>query len=350
MVPFLDLKTQYHQLKTEIDSAVIDVLESGQFVLGPAVAAFEQSFAKAYDLKHAIACNSGTSALHLAFMATGIGAGDEVITTPMTFIATSSAIDLTGARPVFVDVNSRDALIDVTRIEQAITPRTKAIVPVRLYGQTADMVAINAIAAKHGLLVVEDAAQAHGAKLNGPFAGSFGQFSCFSFYPGKNLGAYGEGGLIATDNDESAGKLRMVRYWGQSLKYNHVLTGLNYRMDGIQGAILDVKMRRIEAWTEARRRLAAHYLDVLAGIPDIELLPEQPGCRHVWHVFGVRVSADRRAKIIEKLTAAGIGTNLHYPVPVHLQPCFSDLGYQKGAFPVAEDHAARQLSLPIYPE
>ncbi len=350
MVPFLDLKSQYQRLKPEIDSAVIGVLESGQFVLGPAVAAFEKAFAEAYGLKHAIACSSGTAALHLAFMAAGIGRGDEVITTPMTFIATSSAIDLTGARPVFVDVEHQTALIDAARIESVITPRTKAIVPVHLYGQCADMEAINAIARKHDLLVVEDAAQAHGAKIGAKFAGSMGRMACFSFYPGKNLGAYGEGGLVSTADDELAARLRMLRDWGQSQKYNHVLKGLNYRMDGVQGAVLEVKMRQIEAWTEGRRRIAGQYQQALAGISGIELLQEMPGRRHVWHVFGIRVAADRRARIIESLTAAGIGTNLHYPVPVHLQPCFSDLGHRTGDFPIAEEHAACELSLPMYPE
>jgi dTDP-4-amino-4,6-dideoxygalactose transaminase len=350
VVPFLDLKAQYRALKPEIDAAVIGVLESAQFVLGPRVEAFEESFAKAYGLGHAVACNSGTSALHLALLAAGVGRGDEVITTPMTFIATAIAIDAVGAKPVFVDIDLETALIDPGRIEAAITPRTRAIMPVHLYGQCADMDAIQRIADKHGLIVIEDAAQAHGAKIGDRYAGTMSRISCFSFYPGKNLGAYGEGGMVATADAALGQKLRMLRDFGQTKKYNHEIKGFNYRMEALQGAVLEVKMKYIEGWTEARRRVAKRYQQALGNIAGLELPYERPGSRHVWHVYAVRVDAARRAEIVEKLNAAGIATNLHYPIPVHLQPCFAELGHKKGDFPNAEEQGERELSLPMFPE
>ncbi|WP_374373272.1 DegT/DnrJ/EryC1/StrS family aminotransferase [Dongia sp.] len=350
MVPFLDLKSQYAAIKPDVDKAVIDVLESGQYVLGPAVARFEAAFGAAYGIKHAIGCSSGTAALHLALLAAGIGRGDEVITTTMTFIATATAIDLVGATPVFADIEPDTALLDAGRIAAAITPRTKAIMPVHLYGQCADMGAIQRIADQHGLIVIEDAAQAHGAKLGDRFAGTMGRMSCFSFYPGKNLGAYGEGGLVATSDDALATRLRMLRDWGQDRKYNHVIKGLNYRMDGVQGAVLDIKMRHIEAWTEARRQVAAWYQEALGNTPGITLPVERAGRRHVWHVYGILVAPQQREAIMAGLTARGIGTNLHYPTPVHLQPCFAELGRGRGSFPLAEHHGAAELSLPMFPE
>jgi len=350
MVPFLDLKAQYRAIKTEVDAAVIDVLESGHYVLGPAVQRFEAAFARTYDLEHAIGCSSGTAALHLALLAVGIGRGDEVITTPMTFIATVTAIDLVGAVPVFVDIEPDTALIDANRIEAAITPRTKAIMPVHLYGQCVDMDRIQEIADRHRLIVIEDAAQAHGAKIGERFAGSMGRLACFSFYPGKNLGAYGEGGLVSTSDAALAQKVRMLRDWGQDRKYNHAIKGLNYRMDGVQGAILDVKMRYVEGWTEARRKVARLYEKALAGIPGIVLPVERPGRRHVWHVYAIRVEASRRDYIAKAMGEAGIATNLHYPVPAHLQPCFAELGHAPGAYPISEQHGATELSLPLFPE
>ena len=350
MVPFLDLKNQYANIKTDIDAAVIEVLDSCQYVLGPAVSRFETAFGATYDLKHVIGCSSGTAALHLALLAAGIGRGDEVITTTMTFIATATAIDLVGARPVFVDIEADTALLDTNLIVAAITPRTKAIIPVHLYGQCVDMDKVQEIADAHGLVVIEDAAQAHGAKLGNRFAGSMSRMSCFSFYPGKNLGAYGEGGLVSTTDDVLATKLRMLRDWGQDRKYNHVIKGLNYRMDGIQGAVLDVKMRHIEAWTESRRQVAKWYAEALKGIRGIILPVERHGRRHVWHVYGINVAANQRDTIVKALSAHGIGTNLHYPTPVHLQPCFAELGYVHGDFPIAEHHGSTELSLPMYPE
>src|SRR5262245_44586062 len=350
MVPFLDLHIQYRAIKPEIDAAVIDVLESGEFVLGRAVAEFERAFGAYCGVKHAIGCSSGTAALHLALAAANIGRGDEVLTIPMTFVATVSAIDYIGARPVLVDVEPKSATMDPALIEPAMTTATKAIVPVHLYGQCADMEPIAEIARRRGVILIEDAAQAHGAEYHGRRAGSFGNMACFSFYPGKNLGAYGEGGAVVTDDETYAARLRMLRDWGQDRKYSHRHKGFNYRMDGIQGAILAVKLRYLESWTEARRQVALWYAEALAGIPDIELPYEVPGRRHVWHVYALRVPAERRAKILEALKQQNIGSGLHYPVPVHLQPCFAELGYRNGDFPESERHANCELSLPLYPE
>jgi dTDP-4-amino-4,6-dideoxygalactose transaminase len=350
MVPFLDLSSEYRAIKPEIDAAVIDVLESGEFVLGRAVAEFEQAFANYCGVKHAIACSSGTAALHLALVAAGIGRGDEVLTIPMTFVATVSAIDYIAARPVLVDVEAHSATMDPSLIEMEIAPATKAIVPVHLYGQCADMEPIVDVARRRGLVLIEDAAQAHGAEYQGRRAGSFGNMACFSFYPGKNLGAYGEGGAVVTDDDAYDARLRMLRDWGQDRKYNHLHKGFNYRMDGIQGAVLAVKLRHLESRTKARRQVALWYAEALAGMPDVELPYELPGRRHVWHIYALRVPAERRAKILEALKQQGIGSGLHYPVPVHLQPCFAELGYGNGDFPESEHHANCELSLPLYPE
>jgi len=350
MIPFVDLKAQYHALKQEIDAAVIASLESGQFVLGPAVKAFEDEFARAYELRHAVACSSGTAALHMALKALDIGPGDEVITTTMTFVATASAIDLAGAKPVLVDIEPDGATIDPKAVEAAITPRTKAIIPVHLYGQCADMDPLLEISKRTGIPVIEDAAQAHGAKYRGRFAGTMGLISCFSFYPGKNLGAYGEGGLVATADDAIAAKLRMLRDWGQDRKYHHALKGFNYRMDGIQGAILGVKMKYIEGWTEQRRQIARWYGEALRGMNHVEVPLELPERRHVWHVYGIRVAPERRAEIMDTLNKRGVSTGLHYPIPVHLQPCFAELGHHAGDLPKAEHQADAELSLPMYPE
>jgi dTDP-4-amino-4,6-dideoxygalactose transaminase len=347
MVPFVDLRTQYHSIKPEIDSAVIRLLESGQFVLGQEVAAFEQEFAGYCQAQHGIGVNSGTSALHLALLAAGIGPGDEVITVPCTFVATVAAIVYTGARPVFVDVDPGSATMDVSQIEQAITPRTKAILPVHLYGLPADMDPILQIARTHGLRVIEDAAQAHGAEYKGRRVGAIGDMGCFSFYPGKNLGAYGEGGMIVTNDAEYARTLRMLRDWGQERKYHHVLKGYNYRLEGIQGAILRVKLRHLEAWTEARRARAAQYDDLLRDSGAI-IPGATPGSRHVYHVYAVRLP--RRDALQQHLNGQGVQTGIHYPIPVHLQDAYADLGCTAGDFPCAEQISRETLSLPMYPE
>lgn len=270
MIPFLDLKAQYASLKSEIDAAVLGVLASAQYVLGEEVAQFEREFAAYCGTKHAIAVNTGTSALHLALLAAGVGPGDEVITVPFTFVATASAICYTGATPVFIDVEPVTLTMDPQQLEAAITPRTKAILPVHLYGQMADLDAIKAIADRHGIPLIEDACQAHGAELHGRRAGSIGVSGCFSFYPGKNLGACGEGGIVVTNDDEHASMIRMLRDWGQEQRYHHALKGFNYRMDGIQGAILRVKLRHLEDWTEARRAHAKRYSSLLKGSSEVK--------------------------------------------------------------------------------
>jgi dTDP-4-amino-4,6-dideoxygalactose transaminase len=346
VIPFVDLKAQYTSIKAEIDAAVLRTLETTQFILGSEVAAFEQAFARYCGAEHAIGVNSGTSALHLALLAAGVGPGDEVITVPNTFVATVAAIEYCGARAVFVDIEARYFNLDPERLESAITPRTKAILPVHLYGQTADMDPILRIARGHGIAVIEDACQAHGAEYKGRRAGSIGDLGCFSFYPGKNLGAYGEGGAVVTSNPEFAAKIRMLRDWGQKSKYNHVLKGFNYRLEGIQGAILNVKLKYLEQWTESRRDHASLYdrlLDGAAATPEA-----RPGSRHVYHVYAIR--SENRAELQSELTAQGIQTGIHYPIPVHLMEAYRELGYGEGSFPEAEKAAREVLSLPMYPE
>ncbi|MCY7276911.1 MAG: DegT/DnrJ/EryC1/StrS family aminotransferase [Phormidesmis sp. CAN_BIN44] len=347
MIPFLDLKAQYLSIKDEIDTAVIKVLESAQFILGSEVAALEEEFAEYCSAEHGIAVNTGTSALHLALVAAGIGPGDEVITVPFTFIATVAAIVYTGAKPVFVDIDPASYTIDVTQIEAAVTERTKAILPVHLYGQAADMDPILEIAQRHNLIVIEDAAQAHRAEYKGRRVGSIGDIGCFSFYPGKNLGAYGEGGMVTTNNAEFDSTIRMLRDWGQERRYNHVLKGYNYRMDGIQGAILRIKLRYLDQWTEARRAHATQY-DQLLKDSTVKTPVVMPYSHHVYHIYAVR--AGDRTALQQKLSEQGIQTGIHYPIPVHLQPAYSDLGYQPGAFPYSESAAKEVLSLPMYPE
>ena len=347
MIPFLDLKAQYRQIKPMIDDAIARIIENTQFVLGPEVANFEQRFAAYCNLGHCRAVNSGTSALHLALLAAGIGPGDEVITVSMTFVATTAAVLYTGARPVFVDVDPVTWTMNPNLIEAAITPRTKAILPVHLHGLMADMDPIMAIARRHGLVVIEDAAQAHGAEYKGRRAGSIGDLGCFSFYPGKNLGAYGDGGAVVTDRPDVARKVSLLRDWGQEAKYDHVVAGYNYRMDGIQGAVLNVKMDYIESWTEARRSVAAHYDRLLAKSPFAR--PQPPAqSRHVYHVYSIRLP--RRAAVLKALQEGCIGVGIHYPIPVHLQKAYANLGYRAGDFPVTEKLADQFLSLPIYPE
>jgi len=347
MVPFVDLRTQYLSIKAEIDAAVLNVFDSTQFVLGKEVAAFEELFAAYTQTRYVMGVNTGTSALHLSLLAAGIGKGDEVITTPFTFIATVSAIDYTGATPVFVDIDPVSFTIDPAKIEAAITPRTKAILPVHLYGQPADMDPIIEIAKRHGLVVIEDAAQAHGAEYKGRRVGSIGDLGCFSFYPGKNLGAYGEGGAVTTNNPEFARTIRMLRDWGAERRYYHDLKGYNYRLEGVQGAVLKVKMKYIEGWTEARRTVAARYDAALAdsGIPTPHAAPDR---RHVYHIYAIRDA--QRDALQTYLQNQGVSTGIHYPIPVHLQGAFAELGHKDGDFPHSEAAAREVLSLPMYPE
>lgn len=347
MIPFVDLKAQYLSIKDEIDTAVLKALESTQFVLGSEVVALEAEFARYCGADYGIAVNTGTSALHLALLAAGIGAGDEVITVPFTFVATTAAICYTGAKPVFVDIDPVSYTIDVTQIEAAITERTKAILPVHLYGQPADMDPILEIARRHGLVVIEDAAQAHRSEYKGQRVGSIGDIGCFSFYPGKNLGACGEGGIVVTNNPEYAHKIQMLRDWGQERKYHHVFKGYNYRMDGIQGAILRVKLRYLDRWTEARRAHAARYDKPLANA-GVKTPTAMPYSHHVYHVYALR--SQQRDTLQQKLHEKGIQTGIHYPIPVHLQTAYADLGYSSGAFPHSEAAAKEVLSLPMYAE
>lgn len=346
-IPFVDLKAQYHSIKPEIDEAVIRVFESSQFVLGAEVVAFEKEFASYCGVENAMGVNSGTSALHLALLAAGVGPGDEVITVPFTFVATVAAICYTGAKPVFVDINPRSFTMDPEKLEAAITKKTKAILPVHLYGQCADMDPILAVAKKHGLVVIEDAAQAHGAEYKGKKAGSIGDMGCFSFYPGKNLGAYGEGGMVTTNNPDFTRTIRMLRDWGAEKKYQHVLKGYNYRLEGVQGAILNVKLKYLEKWSDARLSHAKLYNQLLAGskvgTPEIMAYGKP-----VFHVYAVRTTA--REELMAYLTKEGIQHGIHYPFPVHLLPAHADLGYKAGDFPESEKAANQVLSLPMFPE
>jgi len=346
-VSSLNLRAQYRSIKPEIDAAIAGVLDSGQFVLGSEVAAFEQEFAAYCGASQCIALNSGTSALHLSLLAAGIGAGDEVITVPFTFVASVAAVLYAGARPVLVDIDPRSFTLDPAAIEAAITVRTKAILPVHLYGQPADMDPILEVARRHGLIVIEDAAQAHGAKYRGRAVGGLADIACFSFYPGKNLGAYGEGGAVTTSNPEFARTIRMLRDWGQDRKYHHVLRGFNYRMEALQGAILRVKLRHLERWTEARRDIVDKYNRLLAS-SGVERPTEMPWARHVYHLYTVRTSD--RDTLQQSLQKEGIQTGIHYAEPVHLQPAYANLGYGRHSLPHSEKAAEQVLSLPLYPE
>jgi len=347
VIPFVDLKAQYASIKGEVNAAIQGVLDSTQFTLGSEVVAFEKEFAAYCQSEQGIGVNTGTSALHLALLAAGVGPGDEVITVPFTFVATVAAIYYTGARPVFVDIDPRSFNMDVGALEAAITSRTKVILPVHLYGQSADMDPILAIAKKRGLVVVEDACQAHGAEYKGRRAGSMGAMGCFSFYPGKNLGAYGEGGMVVTNNAEYARTIRMLRDWGAERKYEHVLKGYNFRLEGIQGAVLRVKLKYLEGWTEARIAAARRYDRLMAknGVATPEAMSY---ARHVYHIYAIRTQ--NRAAWQQALQTQGIHTGIHYPIPVHMLPAYADLGYKSGQFPNAEKASAEVLSLPMFPE
>ncbi len=346
-VPFLDLKTQYQTIREEISTAVQRVLDSSQYILGPDVAAFEEAFARAQGASQCIATNNGTSSLHLGLWALGVKSGDEVILPANTFIATAEAVLLCGATPIFVDHDDYYTL-DPEQVESRITRRTRAIMAVHLYGQIADMTEISSIAKRHGLLLIEDAAQAHLASLDGKMAGAWGKATGFSFYPGKNLGAYGEAGAVLTEDPALAEKMRRIRDHGSENKYWHTVAGHNYRLEALQGAILAVKLQHLAGWTAARRQHAALYAKLLAGIPSISLPKVRDGAEHSYHLFVIQ--ADDREKLKEFLEQREISTGLHYPVPLHLQPCFAGLGYKEGAFPRSERAAKRILSLPMYPE
>ncbi len=355
-VPFLDLKAQYQAIKTEIQNAINEVLESTSFILGKYVQEFESEFAKVHNVKHCIGLSSGTDGNHITLWALDVGPGDEVIIPANTFIATAWGATLCRAKPVFVDCHPESYNIDPEKVEKAITAKTKAIVAVHLYGQPADMDPLKEIADKYGLYLVEDAAQAHLAEYKGHKVGGLGVCASFSFYPGKNLGAYGEAGAVTTNDDELAEKFRMIRDHGSVKKYTHVLLGHNYRMEAIQGAILTVKLKYLEKWTQERRRIANKYRELLSDLEAIKLPKEMSYAKHVYHLFVIQVNSklEKQREIRDKLqlflNENGIGTGLHYPIPLHLQPCFKELGYKKGDFPVAEQLSESGISLPMYPE
>jgi dTDP-4-amino-4,6-dideoxygalactose transaminase len=352
-VPFLDLKAQYKSIKEEVNAAIQDVLDNTAYVLGKAVYDFEEQFAQKHQVRHCIGTSSGTDANHLVLWALGLEAGDEVIIPANTFIATAWGATLCGAKPVFVDVDEDSYNIDPKKVEAAITKKTKAIVAVHLYGQAADMDPLRRLAEKHGIYLVEDAAQAHLAEYKGKPIGGLGIGSSFSFYPGKNLGAYGEAGAVVTNDDTLGEKIKYMRDHGMPQKYNHEMFGHNYRMEGIQGAVLGVKLNHLEKWTQGRRRAADKYRELLSNFTQIKLPREMDYARHVYHLFVIQVQEGgsvKRDKLAEYLKNNQISTGLHYPIPLHLQKCFSELGYKHGDFPITEKLSETGLSLPMFPE
>lgn len=347
-VPFLDLKSQNHSVWAELKDTFENVVSEAQFILGPHVRAFEHSFAEFCGAKHCVGLNNGTTALHMALLAFNIGPGDEVITTPHSWISTSWGIAYTGATPVFVDIDRNSYNLDPNLVEAAITPRTKAVLPVHLYGQAADMTALRDICERNNLRLIEDAAQAHGAQHAGKTVGSIGDAGCFSFYPGKNLGAFGEAGAVTTNSDEVAKRIQCLRDHAQDGRHNHVEIGYNTRMEGLQGAVLNAKLKHLPTWTQQRRDHANFYLDQLMNVQGLTLPNVQDPLSHVWHLFVVLVND--RDKFRADLEQRGVATGIHYPTPIPYQPAFKHLGYQRGQFPVTEDVMSRCVSLPMFPE
>jgi dTDP-4-amino-4,6-dideoxygalactose transaminase len=347
-VPFLDLNSQHAPLRREFSAAIEEVIDSGAFAGGPFVERFEEDFAAYCDCKYAIGVGNGTDALWLALLALEVGPGDEVLTVPSTFMATAEAITYSGAKPVFVDIDESTYTMDPARLEEAITARTKAIIPVHLFGQPADMDPILEIARAHGLFVIEDAAQAHGAEYKGQRVGGLGDAGCFSFYPGKNLGAFGEAGAVVTAREDLQEKIRVLRDHGQIRKYHHALVGWNCRMDGIQAAVLRIKLRHLEKGNELRRAHALQYRRAFEGLQEVLTPFEAPYARHVYHIYAIRITD--RDEVIRRLAEVGIVCGIHYPVPVHLQEAYSNLGYGTGSFPTAEQVAKEFVSLPMFPE
>lgn len=345
-IPLVDLKTNYHTIKPEVDRAIIDVLENGAYIQGPAVKAFEDQFAAYSQVKHAIGCSNGTAALHLALLACGIGKGDEVITVPNTFIATTECISYVGGTIRFVDVVPETGLIDVDLLEKAITKKTRALIIVDLYGQMPDMDRIREIAEARDIAVIEDAAQAHGAAWNGHQPGHYGRIACYSFFPAKNLGCYGDGGAVTTNDDEVALRLRMLANHGRTKKYEHEIEGYNYRLDTLQAAVLSVKLRHLPRWTDLRRAHAKVYDEQLPHA--LEYIHEAPGAKSVYYMYVIR--AAQRAQLMQALAGLGIECGIHYPIPLHLQPAYRSKGWRKGQFPVAEQLAEEIVSIPMYPE
>jgi dTDP-4-amino-4,6-dideoxygalactose transaminase len=347
MIPFVDLKAQYRSIKDEVNAAIGRVLENTSFILGPEVQAFEEAFAAYVGAKYCVALNSGTAAVQVAVQSCGIGAGDEVIIPANTFFATAEGVSTAGAKPILVDADPISYNIDVTKIEAAITPRTRAIMPVHLYGQAADLDPIKEIAERHKLVVIEDAAQAHGSLYKGKRVGAMGQAGCFSFYPGKNLGAYGEGGAVVTNDEAVARQAHLLRDHGSAKKYHHEIIGYNFRMEGIQGAVLNVKLKYLDQWNDLRRQNAVRYNELLVDSA-LTLPTEMDYARHIYHLYVVQ--SDDRDGLQQSLTAADVQTGIHYPIPIHLQPAYAFLGHKAGDFPESERQAGRILSFPMFPE
>jgi dTDP-4-amino-4,6-dideoxygalactose transaminase len=350
-IPFLDLKAQFAGMREEVMQAITRVMESQHFILGPEVQAFENETAERVGAKHAIGCASGSDALVLALMALGVGAGDEVITVPFTFVATAGSIARVGATPRFIDIDSTTYNMDPAKLEAAITPKTKAIIPVHLFGLTADMDAINQVAARHNIAVIEDAAQAIGARYKGHAAGSLATMCCFSFFPSKNLGGAGDGGMVTTNDDGVADRLKVLRVHGSRRKYEYELVGMNSRLDAIQAAVLRVKAKYLDKWADGRRANAEKYCSLVAeaGLSSLVKTPVEPnGCHHVYNQFTVRVA--KRDELRKHLQNKGIPTEVYYPFPLHTQPAFASYGYRHGEFPATEAAAQQVVSLPIYPE
>ncbi len=346
-IPMVDLKRQYRTIKPEIDAAIQEVIDNTAFIRSKNVSRFEEEFAAFSGARYGVASSSGTTALHLALKGIGVGPGDEVITVPFTFIATAGAIANTGAKPVFVDIEMDTYNIDVSKIESAISTKTKAIIPVDLYGHPADLDPILSIAEKHHLTVIEDSAQAHAAEYKGRRVGGISPLTCYSFFPGKNLGAYGDAGMVLTNSEELAERMQMLCDHGRKGKYEHEIEGFNFRMDGIQAAILSVKVKHLEKWTEARRSNARLYNAAFQGT-DIIAPNEKSYAKHVYHCYVIRTR--KREAVQKKLNESGVATGVHYPIPLHLQPAYKYLGYKKGDFPVSEHCAEEVLSLPMFPE
>ena len=349
-VPFIDIQAQNLAIKSQLQAALEPVIDNAQFILGPAVERFEQAYAQYIGANYCVGLNSGTTALHLALLALDIGPGDEVITTPHTWISTSWAISYVGAKPVFVDISPTTYTIDPQQVAQAITARTKAILPVHLYGQACDMTALSEIAEHHNLFVVEDVAQAHGARHAGRVLGSIGKIGCFSFYPGKNLGAFGEAGCIVTDDPQIDARIRRLRDHAQDGRHHHVEIGYNARMEGVQGAVLEAKLQHLAHWNASRSCIADTYQELLADVPEIQMPRTRDRNSHVWHLYVILSREVDRDVLKQQLQRKGIATAVHYPTPVHLQPAYAHLGYCSGDLPVAEDVAGHCLSLPMYPE
>jgi len=345
-IPLVDLKANYLSIKNEIDSAIQDVLNSSSFIMGPFVKRFEENFARFCQVKHAVGCANGTAAVHLALLVAGVKKGDEVLTVPNTFIATTECISYVGGKIKFVDVAPQTALIDIDALEKAITKKTKALIVVDLYGQMPDMQRIREIAVKHDLFLIEDAAQAHAAEWNGHQPGYYGDIACFSFFPAKNLGCYGDGGAVTTNYDELAEKLRLLMNHGRTTKYEHTIEGYNYRLDALQAAILDVKLIHLLKWTDLRREHARFYDRNLPS--NVGRIMEAKGAKHVYYMYEIRVKP--RDELMAYLKQQGIECGIHYPLPLHLQPAYASLGFKNGQFPVSEQLAQEIISIPIYPE